>query len=67
VKLKRVRTSLRAEQRTILRLRPTRRGAKKIRATLKRHRHATLVVSVSARDAAGNTSHAKRRMKIRRR
>jgi glucose/arabinose dehydrogenase len=67
VKLKRVRTSLRGGHRTILRLRPTRKGAKRIRATLKRHRRATLVVSVSARDAAANTSHAKRRMKVRRR
>jgi hypothetical protein len=62
-----VRTSLRGGHRTILRLRPTRKGAKRIRATLKRHRRATLVVSVSAGDAAGNTGHAKRRMKIRRR
>ena len=61
VKLGRVRTSLRGGHRTILRLRPTRRGAKKIRATLKRNRRATLVVSV----AAGNTGHAKRRMKFR--
>jgi hypothetical protein len=67
VKLKRVRTSLRGGHRTILRLRPTRKGAKRIRATLKRHRRATLVVSVSAGDVAGNTGHAKRRMKIRRR
>ena len=66
VKLKRVRTPLRGGRRTIVRLRPSRRGAKRIRTTLSRHRRATLVVSVRAADAAGNTSRAKRRMKLRR-
>ena len=37
VKFKRVRTPLRGGRRTILRLRPTRKGAKKLLKTLKRH------------------------------
>jgi hypothetical protein len=66
VKLKRVRTPLRGGQRTILRLRTTRKGAKKLRKMLRRHRRATMIVSVTARDAAGNTGRVQRRMKIRR-
>ena len=66
VKLKRVRTPLRGGRRTILRLRTTRKGAKKLLKTLRRHRRATLVVSVTARDAAGNRGRVQRRMKIRR-
>jgi hypothetical protein len=66
VKLKRVRTPLRGERRTIVRLRPNRKGVKRIRATLSRHRRATLVVSVTARDAAGNTGRVQRRLKVRR-
>jgi glucose/arabinose dehydrogenase len=65
-KLKRVRTPLRAGRRTILRLRPTRTGARKILKALKRHRRVTIVVSVTARDAAGNTGRVRRRMKLRR-
>ena len=66
VKLKRVRTPLRGGRRTILRLRTARKGAKKLLKTLKRHRRATLVVTVTARDAAGNRGRVQRRMKIRR-
>jgi hypothetical protein len=66
VKFKRVRTPLRGGRRTILRLRPSRSGARKLRRTLRRHRRATLIVSVTARDAAGNTGRVQRRMKIRR-
>ena len=66
VKLKRVRTPLRSGRRTILRLRTTRKGAKKLLKALRRHRRATLVVSVTARDAAGNRGRVERRMKIRR-
>jgi glucose/arabinose dehydrogenase len=66
VKLKRVRTPLRAGRRTIVRLRPSDRGVKRIHAALRRHRRRTLIVSVTARDAAGNTGRAHRRMKIRR-
>jgi hypothetical protein len=49
-----------------VRLRPTRRGAKRIRRALRRHRRATVVVAVSAQDGAGNLGRAHRRMKIRR-
>jgi hypothetical protein len=66
VNFKRVRTPLRGGRRTILRLRSTRKGGKKIRATLVRHRRATLIISVTARDAAGNIGRVQRRMKIRR-
>jgi hypothetical protein len=66
VKLKRVRTPLRGGRRTTLRLRPSRKGVKRIRATARRHRRATLVVTVVARDAAGNTAPGQRRMKVRR-
>jgi hypothetical protein len=66
VKLKRVGRSLRAGQRTLLRLRASRRGARKILRAVRRHRRITLVVSVAARDAAGNVGHASRRLKIRR-
>jgi hypothetical protein len=65
-KLKRVRTSLRAGRRTIVRLRATRRGAKRILRALRRHRRVTMVVSVVARDAAGNVGRVQRRLKIRR-
>jgi len=66
VKLKRVRTPLRGGRRTIVRLRPSRQGVRKIRATLRRHRRATLVVAVAARDAAGNTGRVQRRLRVRR-
>ncbi|MEO8687069.1 MAG: PQQ-dependent sugar dehydrogenase [Solirubrobacteraceae bacterium] len=66
LKFKRVRTPLRGGRRTVLRLRPSRSGANKLRRTLKRHRRVTLVVSVVATDAAGNTGRVKRRVKIRR-
>jgi hypothetical protein len=66
VKLKRVRTPLRAGRRTILRLRPNRKGVKRIHAALRRHRRLTLIVSVTARDAAGNTGRVQRRLKVRR-
>jgi hypothetical protein len=39
---------------------------KRIHAALRRHRRLTLIVSVKATDAAGNTGRAKRRMKVRR-
>jgi hypothetical protein len=66
VRFRRVRTPLRGGRRTIVRLRPSRKGAKRLRTTLRRHRRATLIVSVTARDAAGNTGRVQRRMKIRR-
>jgi hypothetical protein len=66
VKFKRVRTPLRGGQRTILRLRTTRKGARKLLRTLRRHRRTTLIVSVTAKDAAGNTGRVQRRMKVRR-
>jgi glucose/arabinose dehydrogenase len=65
-KLKRVRASLRAGRRTIVRLRATRRGATRIRRALRRHRRVTLIVAVTARDAAGNVGRVQRRLKIRR-
>jgi hypothetical protein len=66
VKLKRVTKSLRAGHRAALRLRATRRGARRIRRAVRRHRRVTLVVSVRAKDAAGNVGHASRRLKVRR-
>ena len=66
MKFKRVRTPLRRGRRTIVRLRPGRRGVKRIQAALRRHRRLTLRVSVTAKDAAGNTGRAQRRMKLRR-
>jgi glucose/arabinose dehydrogenase len=66
VKLKRVRTPLRAGRRTVVRLRASRRGSRRIYRAVKRHRRVTLVVSVTARDAAGNLGHASRRLKLRR-
>jgi hypothetical protein len=64
VKLKRVRTPLPGGRRTILRLRPSHKGVKRIRKALRRYRRRTLIVSVTAKDAAGNTGRAQRRMKI---
>ena len=66
IKLKRVRTPLRGGSRTIVRLRPSHKGVKRVRGALRRHRRLTLIVSVTAKDAAGNTGRAQRRMKIRR-
>jgi hypothetical protein len=66
VKFKRVRTPLRGGRRTIVRLRPSHRGVKRIHAALRRHRRLTLIVSVKATDAAGNTGRVQRRMKVRR-
>jgi hypothetical protein len=66
VKFKRVRTPLRGGRRTIVRLRPSRKGGQRLRKLMRRQRRATLVVSVTARDAAGNTGRVQRRMKIRR-
>ena len=66
VKLARVRTPLRGRHRTILRLRPNEKGVKRIRKALRRHRRLTLVVKVTAKDAAGNTGRVQRRLKIRR-
>jgi glucose/arabinose dehydrogenase len=66
IKLKRVRGSLRAGRRTVVRLRTTRRGAKRLLRALHRHRRVTMVVSVVARDAAGNVGRVQRRLKIRR-
>ena len=66
VKFKRVRTPLRGGRRTIVRLRPSRKGGQRLRTLVRRQRRATLVVSVTARDAAGNTGRVQRRMKIRR-
>ena len=66
VQLKRVRTPLRGGSRTIVRLRPSPKGVKRIRKALRGHRRLTLVVSVTAKDATGNTGRAQRRMKIRR-
>ena len=66
VKFKRVRTPLRGARKTILRLRPSRKGGQRLRTVLRRQRRATLIVSVTARDAAGNTGRVQRRMKVRR-
>ena len=66
LKFRRVRTPLRAGRRTILRLRTSRKGGQRLRRALRRHRRVTFVVSVTARDAAGNTGRVQRRMKLRR-
>ena len=66
VKFKRVRTPLRGRRRTVVRLRTSRKGGQRLHTTLRRHRRATLVVSVSARDAAGNAGRVQRRLKVRR-
>jgi hypothetical protein len=65
-RLVRARTSLRARRRTVIRLRPKAKAAKRIRRSLRRHKHLTLRVSVTAVDAAGNTGHAQRRLKVKR-
>jgi hypothetical protein len=64
--LKRVRTPLRAGRRTIVRLRPTPKGIKKIHRALRRHKRLTMVVSVTAVDAAGNVGRVQRRLTLRR-
>jgi glucose/arabinose dehydrogenase len=64
--LLRARTSLRAGHRTIVRLRPKAKAVKRIRRSLRRHKRLTLRVSVTAVDAAGNTGHAQRRLKVKR-
>jgi glucose/arabinose dehydrogenase len=64
--LRRARTSLRAGRRTVIRLRPKAKAVKRIRRSLRRHKHLTLRVSVTAVDAAGNTGHAQRRLKVKR-
>jgi hypothetical protein len=64
--LKRVRTPLRGGRRTIVRLRPKAKAIKKIRRALRRRKRVTLVVSVIAVDAAGNTGRVQRRLKVRR-
>ena len=66
VRLKRVRTSLRAGRRKVLRLRASRRGGRLIYRAVTRHRRVTLVVAVTATDAAGNVRRVQRRLKIRR-
>ena len=64
--LVRARTSLRAGRRTVVRLRPKAKAVRRIRRSLRRHRHLTLRVSVTAVDAAGNTGHAARRLTVKR-
>jgi glucose/arabinose dehydrogenase len=64
--LVRARTSLRAGRRTVVRLRPKAKAVKRIRRSLRRHKHLTLRVSVTAVDAAGNTGHAARRLTVKR-
>ena len=64
--LKRVRTPLRGGRRTIVRLRPKDKAVKRIRRALRRHKRVTMVVSVTAVDAAGNTGRLQRRLKVRR-
>jgi len=58
--------SLRGGRRTVVRLRPKAKAVKRIRRSLRRHRHLTLRVSVTAVDAAGNTGHAARRLTVKR-
>jgi glucose/arabinose dehydrogenase len=65
-KLVRARTSLRAGRRTVIRLHPKAKAVKRIRRSLRRHKRLTLRVSVTAVDAAGNSGHAQRRLKVRR-
>ena len=64
--MKRVRTPLRGGRRTIVRLRPKAKAVKRIYRALRRHRRVTLVVSVTAVDAAGNVGRVQRRLKVRR-
>jgi len=64
--LVRARKSLRAGRRTVIRLRPKAKAVKRIRRSLRRHRHLTLRVSVTAVDAAGNTGRAVRRLTVKR-
>ena len=64
--LVRARTSLRGGRRTVVRLRPKAKAVKRIRRSLRRHKHLTLRVSVTAVDAAGNTGHAARRLTVKR-
>jgi glucose/arabinose dehydrogenase len=64
--LKRVRTPLRGGRRTIVRLRPKAKAVKRIHRALRRHKRVTLVVSVTAVDAAGNVGRVQRRLKVRR-
>ena len=64
--LKRVRTPLRGGRRTIVRLRPKAKAVKRIHRTLRRHKRVTMVVKVTAVDAAGNTGRVTKRLKVRR-
>ena len=64
--LKRVRTPLRGGRRTIVRLRPKAGAIKRIHRALRRRQRVTLVVSVTAVDAAGNVGRVQRRLKVRR-
>ena len=64
--LKRVRTPLRGGRRTIVRLRPKAKAVKRIHRALRRHKRVTMIVSVTAVDAAGNTGRVTRRLKVRR-
>jgi hypothetical protein len=64
--LVRAHKSLRAGHRTVVRLRPRAKAVRRIRRALRRHKHLTLRVSVTAVDAAGNTSHAARRLTVKR-
>jgi glucose/arabinose dehydrogenase len=64
--LKRVRTPLRGGRRTIVRLRPRAKAVKRIQRALRRHRRVTMLVSVTAIDAAGNSGRVQRRLKVRR-
>jgi glucose/arabinose dehydrogenase len=65
-RLKSVRTSLRAGRRTVVRLRPRAGAVKRIRRAVRRKRRVTMVVSVTAVDAAGNRGRVQRRLKVRR-
>jgi hypothetical protein len=65
--LKRVRTPLRGGRRTIVRLRPKAKAIKKIHRALRRHKRVTMTVRLTAVDAAGNTGHVTKRLKVRRR
>ena len=64
--LKRVRTPLRGGRRTIVRLRPKAKAIKKIHRALRRHKRVTMTVRLTAVDAAGNTGHVTKRLKVRR-
>jgi glucose/arabinose dehydrogenase len=65
-KLKRVRTPLRANRKTIVRLRPKAKAIKRIHRALRRHKRVTLTVKVVAVDPAGNVGRVTRRLKVRR-